>query len=401
MAQDIKQFASNDNYLPWLDGLRGIAALWVMLSHVQILCGMASVPILSQGDLAVDLFMLLSGFLMAHNYLLRRTREPWENPNTFKVFWIRRYFRIAPLYYVLLFVALVSGPMLGHFRDNIAVYWPHTQTVASRYLDHSFTNVVSHVTFLFGFFPSQSFNTPLPDWSIGLEMQFYMAFPFIMLAMARYGKLTITALCIALCICLKLVLRDYFHFFEMPTFLPMKLYVFLAGMWIALARTMPSMRPGFFVGMALALLWLLIERSATASGRVLMVAGMFYLMDNGTLPGSYLLSGAVHRIRIVLSNSVSRFLGDSSYAMYMLHLLIVIPVAGWLASLPIYRALGDWARFLAVLAIAAPLVGVLSWLLFQYVEKFGIYIGKQVIRRMDSQAAKSPARNTVTEAGVD
>jgi len=49
-----------------LDGLRGFAAFWVLLSHVSILAGMPAVPVLSWGGSAVDLFMMISGFLMTH-----------------------------------------------------------------------------------------------------------------------------------------------------------------------------------------------------------------------------------------------------------------------------------------------------------------------------------------------
>jgi len=70
--------ANNLQHLPWLDGLRGIAALWVMLSHIQILSGLRSLPVLSWGNVAVDLFMMLSGFLMAHHYVLRQDKEPWN-----------------------------------------------------------------------------------------------------------------------------------------------------------------------------------------------------------------------------------------------------------------------------------------------------------------------------------
>ncbi|CAH2786711.1 MAG: Acyltransferase 3 [uncultured Caballeronia sp.] len=43
------------------------------------------------------------------------------------------------------------------------------------------SNVVTHLTYTFGMFPRYAFNTPLPDWSIGLEMQFYAVFPLLML----------------------------------------------------------------------------------------------------------------------------------------------------------------------------------------------------------------------------
>ena len=97
----------NQGNLPWLDGLRGLASIWVLLSHIQILTGLRDIPLLSWGELAVDLFMLLSGFLMAHNYIARKQSEPWESSRTIGQFWVRRFFRIAPLYYVVLVLSLI------------------------------------------------------------------------------------------------------------------------------------------------------------------------------------------------------------------------------------------------------------------------------------------------------
>ena len=224
------------DHVPWLDGLRGIAALWVFVSHVQILSGMRYVPLISWGGLAVDLFMMLSGFLMAHHYLLRRAREPWEEPSTWVHFWTRRFFRIAPLYYLLLIVALALGPWLGEQRGAIAAAWPTTATPAARYADQSFGNLLAHMSFVFGALPDYAFRTALPDWSIGLEMQFYLVFPLLMLAVARFGAFTVGTVTVAACVAMRWLWPGYFHQFEMPAFLPLKMYVFFIGMGIALSR---------------------------------------------------------------------------------------------------------------------------------------------------------------------
>ena len=80
-----------------LDGLRGAAALWVLIGHAMLLTGLR-VPLLSSPDLAVDLFILLSGFLMA--YHAERSRDDQGQPATWAKFWAKRFFRIAPLYWM-------------------------------------------------------------------------------------------------------------------------------------------------------------------------------------------------------------------------------------------------------------------------------------------------------------
>ena len=380
---------TNDNHLPWLDGLRGGAALWVLLSHVQILSGAPSIPVLSWGELAVDLFMMLSGFLMAHHYILRQSREPWEHPATFLVFWTRRFFRIAPLYYVLLVVALLLGPWLGDFRSAIALVWPATATSLERYSDQSLGNIVAHASFAFGFLPHFAFRTPLPDWSIGLEMQFYLAFPAIMLLVARIGPVKASLILAGTCLALRALLPDFFQQFQMPAFLPMKLYVFLIGIWIAVARSQESMQRGFLVALGLAMLWLGLERNALSVARVLLVFLLFYLMDNGTLPVTRRLAGGVHWIRARLSGRISRFLGDASYAIYLLHLIVVLPVAGELSRHPGYQGLHPAMRFGICLLVSLPMVFAIAWLLHRFIEQGGIRIGKSIVRAMQRRSNRS------------
>lgn len=379
--------ATADGNLPWLDGLRGLASLWVLLSHIQILSGARSVPVLSWGELAVDLFMLLSGFLMTHNYLARKHSEPWDSPRTICQFWLRRFFRIAPLYYLLLAVALVFAPQLGEFRHEIARLWPATATTPDRYLDQSLENILMHVSFAFGFSPSFAFHTPLPDWSIGLEMQFYLLFPLIMLLMELLSPLVASVLLIGTCLGIRVLFRDFFHAFPMPAFLAIKFYVFLIGMWIAQSRAERSMRMGMAIGVGLALAWIVFERSNIAVARVPMVIGMFYLMNDGTLPGSASIARATVRVRDFLSNKTAMFMGQTSYSVYLLHLLIVLPVAGALTRLEAYASLPSPARFAVVAAIALPVSYAIGWALYHLIEKQGIQLGKQILLRLRPKMA--------------
>lgn len=373
-----------DSHIPWLDGLRGIAALWVLLSHVQILSGMRGLPILSWGSVAVELFMMLSGFLMAHHYIERREREPWHRPYTIAVFWTRRFFRIAPLYYILLIAALTAGPALGEMRNHIAAAWPQSGTEAARYADQGIANIATHLSFLFGLLPDYAFRTPLPDWSISLEMQFYLAFPFIMLLMARFGPALAALALMALCAVAGWLAPGFFGSFPMPAFLPIKLYVFLAGMLMAYSRSAGSAGAARLF-LATALLYPCLQFLQSPHGEnltlVLLVAAMFYLTDDGLLPGAVYLRTARQTARHAFAGGIAVFLGSTSYATYLLHLLIVLPTAGSLAQIPAYVELNQYLRFVVVLALAMPIVYFLSWLLYQWIEQPGIKAGKSVIRR--------------------
>lgn len=374
----------SSDHVPWLDGLRGLAALWVFVAHVQILCGVRYIPVLAWGGLAVDLFMMLSGFLMAHHYLLRRSREPWQAPATWGRFWTRRFFRIAPLYYLVLLVALAIGPWLGAHREAIALAWPGTATSPARYLDQSAGNLLTHLSFVFGALPEHAFRTALPDWSIGLEMQFYLVFPLLMLAMARFGALATSVLLLAACAWAQWAWPGWFHRFEMPAFLPMKLYVFLVGMGIAIGRSRRRLGGPLVLSLLLVAGVAALERTSEAWARVPLVLALFYLMDDGSLPGSVALSRAVARARRVMSAPISRFCGDTAYGFYLVHLLLLLPVAGWLARQPAYVHSAPGVRFVLCAAIVGTLAYALAWALYRWIEQPGIQLGKGLLNRVSA-----------------
>ena len=370
-----------------LEGLRGLASLWVVLGHICILTSF-HLPILSDPAIGVDLFILLSGYLMAKNYVERKEKEPWTESATFKKFWLRRFFRIAPLYYVLLIVAIGFGNYFGEARDIIGHFYSETQTNSSRYSDSSFLNILTHVTFTFGFLPHFSFNTVLPDWSIGLEMQFYFLFPFIMLAVMKLGFARGCFAVIIVCLAAKSLFPNYFAAFPMPSMILIKLNLFIAGMFIAEAIRGKSMRYVIFA-MVSVLVGIYIPNDLNLY-HVLAQIGLILMMVTILWPrnedGNW--AKALRLPRWMLTNKVSVYMGDVSYSVYLLHLLIVIPVVAFLLSNTQFAALPAAIRFISASAIILPVTYGIATLLYKFIEKPGIKLGKAVISRGE---AKSPA----------
>jgi peptidoglycan/LPS O-acetylase OafA/YrhL len=159
-----------------LTGIRGLAAFWVMLLHLQNyrphgLLGVAGLRQLSRdGWLAVDLFFVLSGFIMMHVHGFDFVRPSLDRA---KRFYLLRFIRIYPVHFVVL-VLHVPLPLLA-LRAGKAVS-------ASAFSSHSFLLSLFMLNG-WGFSGSDGWN--VPSWSVSSEWFAYLLFPLTAAAVHR------------------------------------------------------------------------------------------------------------------------------------------------------------------------------------------------------------------------
>lgn len=372
--------SNSRNWLPFLDGIRGFAALWVLASHSLKLCGW-SLPILKSGGLAVDIFMIMSGFLMTYHYCKREDVEPWHSPKTWYTFYIRRFYRIAPLYYLLLIIALSFSSHLGDSRQAIAAHFPGSSTDMSRYQNTSILNVFLHITFLFGLFPDYAFSTPLPDWSIGLEMQFYIFFPFIMLLFKKFSCLLPTLLLYLI----SLISKKVFTGYPMPTLLVLKLDLFVIGILLALAYHQRLKKYSHYWMAAILSIIVAVNSAFYSHERfaiaipILTVILLLLLFYDRT-KDLFRIGKFIRFVDWLLSNKIASFLGDTSYSIYLLHLIVLVPLAALLASSNSYINLPGAARFSILTFSTAMPSYCLACYLYKYIEKPGVTLGKTILK---------------------
>lgn len=146
-------------HLSHINSLRGIAILMVILVHTSQLFSFNTSfenEIFAYGKMGVQLFFIASAYTLC---LSSHYREK-EEKHLIK-FYIRRYFRIFPIYYLGIII---------YFSLNY--FFKTTE-------DYTLKNVFSNVFFIHGLIPSAN-NTIVPGgWSIGVEMLFYLFFPFL------------------------------------------------------------------------------------------------------------------------------------------------------------------------------------------------------------------------------
>lgn len=388
------QHESHPGHVDCLDGLRGVAALWVVIGHSMKLSGWGFKPF-DAPDLAVDLFILLSGFLMAFHYIRRRDREPWDAKSTWVYFWLRRFFRIAPLYYLALVAVLAAGPHLGAAREYIGQAIAGSGTSPARYYDQSLTNLFMHLSFLFGFSPTYGYRTAIPDWSIGLEMQFYLAFPFLMLAWERIGAIR-TSVAVALCcLALTVLLPGFIGAFPMPTFLPTKLPLFLAGM-LAAASLFAEARRWRVLLIAAAVVGMMpswrTDGLFDVLARLCFIAALVMLPQGHRFGRVAFLQPLVALANGILRLKLLRFAGDVSYGVYLIHLMIMIPVVAAVIAL-----LGPQASGMSIclisLAVTVAIAYPLAWLCHRAIEQPGVRAGRMAVEwtmRIRAGLARQP-----------
>lgn len=369
------------NTYAFIDGLRGLAALWVCLAHCFIWSGW--VGFFPDPKLAVDLFMMISGFLMMAQARARQHSEPLTQTQHWWRFYARRFFRIAPAYYLSLVLAVVSQSwFLGGYaalRQHAfsALAAPHLDPYAA---DYSVSNILAHLSFVFGLHPVASFSTFLPDWSLSLEMQFYLLFPLIFLAIERWGwvRSTVVAGVIGLVVThfYKQGLKEGWLGAEMafrePSLIFFKLQLFLVGVAVfALMQSKQAHMRWAGLGAVLLLCWMELATGAERLTLFLMAMTMLFLARSShPLLLQMLRWPWVHRLSV------------SAYAVYLFHgfFIALYGYGVYAQSVPVDAETLAWLQTpWAMIGFVVPAAYVLAYGVERWVEQPGILLGKKVV----------------------
>lgn len=153
--------------LAFIDAARGIAIILVVMVHTSQSIPLPSLvkDLMGLGAFGVQLFFIASAYTMCLSVERLKITS-----NNYKIdFGIKRYFRIAPLYYIAIATYfLVSMVMLA--MKNGKFQMPAL---------YSLKNIFANVFFLHGFYPPANNNIVPGGWSIGTEMAFYLIFPIL------------------------------------------------------------------------------------------------------------------------------------------------------------------------------------------------------------------------------
>lgn len=299
--------ARAEGYRADIDGLRALAVLVVVIFH-------AGVSPLHGGFIGVDIFFVISG------YLISRQISSEMDAGKFSIlgFYERRIRRIVPALLFTVAATLAVAPF---------VLFPVELATAGKTAIASILSVANlHLLNSAGYFAADAGTQPLIHmWSLGVEEQFYLFFPLLLLvfggrsrAAARWTTLLLALASLALCIVVTRYDRDFAYYF--PLTRAWELLVGAALVFVP-APSMPT--------------WL---RNLVAAGALLLIAASAYkFYPQMAFPGFYALAPVLAAAALIavgsqggsavtsgLSKRPLVWIGQISYSLYLVHWPILV-----------------------------------------------------------------------------
>ncbi|WP_353191423.1 acyltransferase family protein [Pandoraea pnomenusa] len=300
------------SYRPEVDGLRAVAVLLILLFHFDF----SYVP---GGYVGVDVFFVISGYLITRNII----RDIQAGTFTFSRFYTRRARRLFPALFVTLVgcvaaaYALLSPPDLEQFGESLL----YTVFSASNF----------YFWWNSGYFDLDSLTKPLlHTWSLGVEEQFYLVWPALILGLCRVkrsGLLPIGLIVTGLC---SLALSEGMltnHPSAAFFLLPFRVFQFCIGALCALPTNRPpKFRPAAellsLAGLA-AIVWSALTFTATTP-----FPGIAALAPTVGC-ALVIYSAQATAVGSLLRNGLATGLGKISYSVYLVHWPIVVFYKYW------------------------------------------------------------------------
>jgi peptidoglycan/LPS O-acetylase OafA/YrhL len=332
-----------------LTGIRSVAAGWVVLKHITgplfgLLPALEPVrPVAEGGHLGVEVFFVLSGFIISHNYA---ERFRWFDCGTYRGYLGARVARIYPVHAVALLGIVAIVAIATAAGISLITEAPHTPW-----------NMTANLLMLHSFPGAGPINGP--SWSVACEMGAYMVFPLLALLVVRVSRSVALAgaaavLGVGVAVVMLMVGPHGFHGLTFPVIWARIAVCFTAGclLWAAWKYGVrPSWRwdataMGAAIGAA-AVLMLVPSNSATVYLATPLIA--VFVAASASASGTF---------GQLLSSTVMRWGGRVSYSLYMTHftvLMVLHKLVGWetFQDAPLAARLAVLAGYMAVIVCVA------------------------------------------------
>lgn len=308
--------------------------------------------ITSFGQMGVQLFFVASAYTLCRS-MAARPSEPVRN------FYIRRFFRIAPLYYCGIFFYAVAAYVFGDSSP------------------YSAQNVLANVLFVHGLIPSAN-NTIVPGgWSIATEMMFYAVFPWLFMVARHHPSMSVVA-AVSLNAAVQLFLIHGLHRSGIAnnTFLYYSLLnqmpVLLIGVWLFASDSQSKS------------IWLdavLMVMFGAACFACLNWYGHLTAILSPVLAGvSFAFLFRLARRLVIKGGAITR-IGQVSYSMYVFHFIFAWWMSGYVMELGSDYGAPVALVYVGTLALTVGCSYVLATASKRIIEDPFISLGNRLIKR--------------------
>ena len=356
-----------------IDGLRAWLAWAVFLGHIILFAGLSRVGIPDRiaetASVSVEIFIIVSGFVITHLLLSRR--------DAYLPYITKRFFRLFPAFLISTAAGAAAIALSRTPWPFDPTYQYGLQLVAFQDAEarHLTAQILLHLTMLHGAVPNNVLNVSQwallpPAWSISLEWQFYLVAPMVVLLFRRsVGAILVTMLAAAGVWSFNC---GYFGAFESPSILPGAAEFFLLGIatrfyWNSIKLLAPA---------AIAIVSLVMGCLAEQMAIAIWLAFIAYLWcekveANGVDRWFAKVGDALFK------SPIAQWAGQRTYCVYLVH----FPVFKLLLTACTFSGVTSPGRVAGLLlAFGLPLTAVAAELLPRFVELPGMMLGKEVSR---------------------
>jgi len=370
--------------IPSLTGVRGIAALWVLVYHLQSFShqlgigALGSVPLLRGGWAGVDLFFVLSGFVLMLTHEKQFRALSWEKLGRFAAL---RALRIYPVSTAVLLMILALVTIDAAFRTWFAQAAVPTNLTATAFVRTLF---LANRWWL----PADG-DWNQPTWSLSAELLGYVAFPFIAVVATRIRNRPALIAMAIVCLLFPVMVsfRMSGRLYDDDIFwgaLPRMIGSFCGGIVLCrLHRLTPDVWRTLQGRIAdLALLLVVVDMAIPhASGAAPLLFGLLV----------YGLAAGRGAANAWFSTPFSVLLGRISFPLYLVHVMFIL----WLAYGLEYYHVPEWGRLLGVPLLLGFCFGS-AWLLHIGIERPAHGFARALFERR--QAAPPPLTRSEAQA---
>jgi len=365
-----------------IESLRAYMAWWVVIGHASHLGGWASylpkpiVTLVERGDIAVNVFIIVSGFVITH--LIQTSKE------LYAPYLVRRFFRIFPIYLVCLFLAIAVRDLY-----QAAYFHPWAVGVEMRQLraESEAANFAAHfglhLTLLHGVIPDTLFKFAssaflAPAWSLSLEWQFYLVVPAILHFLRRSTVVSIAFVLVCLAFH-KIVVSGYLGTWSYASFLPLSIHYFLIG--IISRLILEELIAKQFRAETVIVLSALIATIAGPLEAVIWSVFFTFILVELEVVGIESPFLRMASTLLVFNSKVART-GSWSYSTYLVHIPVFSVVVG---SATVLSANISQLMASLLILVSLPVVLLLSKAMFSFVEQPFNKIGRQFANKMQAR----------------